>query len=896
MCGIAGYVGLSPDETLLTSMNDAQRHRGPDGEGIHVDGPCGLAHRRLSIIDVAHGQQPMATADGRYTIVYNGEVYNYLDLRAELETLGRTFTTDSDTEVVLEAFAQWGPEAFDRFNGMFGLAIWDRDEQRLTLARDHFGIKPVYVCPLPALDGSAVDGMPALLFASEIKPILASGHYDKRPNERTIYRYLRFRIHEDGRETFFDGIERLEPGEVLTVDASGLTRWPFTRLQEELAELALEQRPYDDAAAAEYKARLVESVRLRLQSEVPVGTSLSGGLDSSAVAVIINQLLGEDDETTRSVGARQNTFSAVFPNSINDEERYVDAVLEICRGHVDGHKILPTADEFKVDLADFIRTQEEPLISSGPYAQFQVMREATQHVTVLLDGQGADEMMAGYVPYYLTYLRQLRAQGAGLAVAELSKSLDVIYRLGRFRLQAKLRGKKDIPTAQLLAPDFVAAHRDETFTTEGANLKKRLIEDLFHNSLPSLLRYEDKNTMRFSLEGRVPFLDKEVVKFIFSLTDEAIIKDGWNKRILRDATRGMLPESINRRRNKIGFTTPQNEWFTRLKNHFYSIFLSESFANRPYVNATEVLHAFEGWIKGTNDVDSMTFWRLLNLELWLREFFDEPAEDAGEAALQRVKTDLEPNANKELDLTLDSGQVARRYPLRTELVNKDSDLDAAVMEHIDTFFGELPRAGEEHASATSGRWYLFISEKIIAITQGRSYFIWDIKVGRPARVLSRYVTRTPAGIGLGSPFTMQLAIEEAGLSRVLYAAAGGAVGKVIGRKGLFYELVGNDIRAIDGPTEYSAYPSNVSAKLAPKDPDAVAARLSAAIRARVPAAYRDTFAGTVVMDANDIGRNVLGTDVPGGDPERRRLEAMFADNPLGQGAEQTPMALVFERP
>lgn len=777
---------------------------------------------------------------------------------------------------------------------MFGLAIWDRDEQRLTLARDHFGIKPVYVCPLPERDGSTVAGMPALLFASEIKPILASGLYDKRPNERSIYRYLRFRIHEDARETFFDGIERLEPGEVLTVDATGLERRPFTRLKEELLQLAREQRPYDEAAAAEYQARLTEAVRLRLQSEVPVGTSLSGGLDSSAVAVIINRLLNEGDETTRSVGAEQNTFSAVFPNSINDEEKYVDAVLDICRGHVDAHKILPTADEFKVDLADFIRTQEEPLISSGPYAQFQVMREATKHVTVLLDGQGADEMMAGYIPYYFTYVRQLRAQGARLAAAELAKSLDVIYRLGRFRLQAKLRGKKDIPTTQLLGQEFAAAYAGETFTTEQRNLKKRLVEDIFHNSLPSLLRYEDKNTMRFSLEGRVPFLDKEVLKYIFSLSDEAIIKDGWNKRILRDATRGMLPESINRRRNKIGFTTPQNEWFMRLKNHFYSIFLSESFANRPYVNATEVLHAFEGWIKGTNDVDSMTFWRLLNLELWLREFFDEPAEDA-EAEVERVKTDLEPNRRKDLDLTLDTGEVVRRYPVRTDLVSKDTDLDARVLEHIDGFFAALAAGGPEHAAATSGRWYLFISEKIIAITQGRSYFIWDIKVGRPARVLSRYVTRTPAGIGLGSPFTMQLAIEEAGLGRVLYAAAGGAVGKVIGRKGLFYELVGNDIRAIDGPTEYSAYPSNVSAKLAPKDPDAVAARLSAAIRERVPAAYRDSFAGTVVMDANDIGRNVLGMDVPGGEPEKRRLEAMFADNPLGQGSEQTPMAIVFER-
>ncbi|HEU5144270.1 MAG TPA: asparagine synthase (glutamine-hydrolyzing) [Dermatophilaceae bacterium] len=886
MCGIAGYFGFAADELLLQRMNDSQQHRGPDGEGVFTDDLVGLAHRRLSIIDVAHGQQPMASADGRYTLVYNGEVYNYLDLRAELEALGRTFTTDSDTEVVLQAFAEWGSAAFDRFNGMFGLAIWDGQDKVLTLARDHFGIKPLYVCRVP---GSGAESA-AWIFASEIKPILASGHYEKRPNDRTIYRYLRYRIHEDGRETFFDGIERLEPGEMMTISASGVQRRPFTRLKEELAELASLQRPYDAAAAAEYRERLTEAVRLRLQSEVPVGTSLSGGLDSSAVAVIINRLINEGDKTTESVGAQQNTFSAVFTGSINDEERYVDDVLEICKGNIAAHKIRPTADEFKKDLLDFVRTQEEPLISSGPYAQYQVMREARNHVTVLLDGQGADEMMAGYVPYYFVYLRQLRAQGAVKAAGELSKSLDVLYRLGRFRLKAKLRGRKDIPTVQLLGAEFARDWAPERFLTEGSNLKKRLVEDLFHNSLPSLLRYEDKNTMRFSLEGRVPFLDKEVVKFIFSLSDEAIIKDGWNKRILRDATRDLLPESINRRRNKIGFTTPQGEWFMRLKNHFYGIFLSESFANRPYFNQTEVLHAFEGWIKGTNDVDSMTFWRLLNLELWLQEYFDEKPE---QVEAPRVKIDYEPNARKQLDLSLPSGEVVRRYPLRTELYAREDDLDAKTLAYVDRFFAGLPEAGPEHAAATSGTWYFFISEKIVAITQGRSYFIWDIKVGRPARVLSKYVTRTPAGIGLGSPFTMQLAIQEAGLPRVLYASAGGAIGKLIGRRGLFYELVGGDIRAIDGPTEYSVYPANVSAKLAPKDPDEVAARLSAAIRARVPAAYRDTFGGTVVMDANDIGRNVLGKDAPG---PKERYEEMFADNPLGQGSEQTPMAIVFERP
>ena len=889
MCGIAGYHGLPADLPLLARMNDAQAHRGPDGEGTFTDGLCGLAHRRLSIIDVAHGQQPMASADGRYTIVYNGEVYNYLDLRAELEGLGVSFTTDSDTEVVLAAFAQWGRAAFDRFNGMFGLAIWDTAEQRLTLARDHFGIKPVYVCRVPAPGG----GGEALLFASEITPILTSGLYEKAVDERSVYRYLRFRAHEDGTATFFAGIERLAPGEMLEADADGIRRTMFTALKEELLELAAEQRPYDEAAAAQYRDLLVESIRLRLQSEVPVGTSLSGGLDSSAVAVVINQLLNSGESTaTSSVGARQNTFSAVFPGSINDEERYVDDVLGICEGHVAAHKITPTADEFKADLLDFIRTQEEPLISSGPYAQFQVMREATKHVTVLLDGQGADEMMAGYIPYYFVYLRQLRARGATAAAAELAKSLDVLYRLGRFKLKAKLTLKKSVPTTRLLAADFVARYAGERFEVEGSNLKKRLVQDLFHNSLPSLLRYEDKNTMRFSLEGRVPFLDKEVLKFIFSLDDEAIIKDGWNKRILRDATRGLLPDSINRRRNKIGFTTPQDEWFMRLKNHFYGIFLSESFANRPYVNQGEVLAAFEGWIKGANDVDTMTFWRLLNLELWLREFIDDPGEGAEEAPQAAyVKSDLEPNPRRALDLTTAQGELVRRYPLRTDVFSAQDDLDARVLAHVESFFATLEAdGGAEHAAATKGPWWLFVSEKIVAISQGRSHFVWDIKVSRPARVLSRYVTRTPAGIGLGSPFTMQLAIEEAGLGRVLYAAAGGFAGKLVGRKGLFYELVGNDIRAIDGPTEYSVYPSNVSAKLAPKDPDGVAARLSSAVRASVPEKYRSTFAGTVIMDANDIGRNVLGADVPG---DWSRFEDMFADNPLGQGSEQTPVAVVF---
>jgi asparagine synthase (glutamine-hydrolysing) len=882
MCGIAGYYGLDSDQSLLETMNSCIAHRGPDGEGYYIDGSVGLAHRRLAIIDRAGGAQPMHSSDQSVTVAYNGEIYNYKALREELETAGRTFVTESDTEVLIQAYQEWGDDCFDKFNGMFAIALHDKTNNRFVLVRDHFGIKPLYYANVGDVSH------PKLVFASEISPILKTELIEKKPNDRIVYRYLKFRIHEEGTETFFAGVNRLAAGEMMIIDAAGLVIRPYTNLKQELAELAKIETPFAPGQIDEYREKLIESVRLRLQSEVPVGTSLSGGLDSSAVVAIINQLMQEKAKDVGSVGAQQNTFSAIFPNSLNDEEKYVDAVLAKCEGSITAHKIKPTADEFAKDIYDFIRTQEEPLISTGPYAQYKVMQEATNHVTVLLDGQGADEMMAGYIPYYFVYLRQLKARGQWVKLfTETATSFDVLLRLTRFKLQAKLLRRKNVPMTQLLNGDFKKEFTSETFTVTPNHLKHRLIEDLFGNSLPSLLRYEDRNTMHFGLEGRVPFLDKEVVKYLFSLSDEAIIHHGWNKRILRDAVDDLLPEMITKRRNKIGFTTPEVEWFMRLKNRFYGIFLSEEFAGRKYFDQNEVLVAFEGFIQGKNDTDSMLFWRLLNVELWLREFFDEkkPEEPT------REKTDYEANNNKQLDIKNDDGTF-RRYPIKTDLFAADTDLDDAVKGYVKRFFGGLSSAGGDNSKATKGKWYVFISEKVVAITQGRSYFIWDIKVSRWARLLSRFVTKTPYGIGLGSPWTMQLAIQEVGLLRVLYASVGGFIGKLLGKRGVFYNLVGDNIRAIDGPTEYSVYPANVSAKLAPKDPDNVAAHLSEIIRANVPAEYAETFGGTVVMDANDIGRNALGKDT---DNDNAYYEAIFADNPLGQSSEQTPIAIVFEQ-
>lgn len=898
MCGISGSYGFGADtEAIARRMNACLAHRGPDGEGIHVAGSAGLAHRRLAIIARESGDQPMTTADGEHTIVYNGEVYNYLELRSELEEAGRSFATESDTEVLLQAHAAWGTQAYDRFNGMFAFAIHDAATDTLTLARDHFGIKPLYYW--------ADEATGRVLFGSEIRALLESGQIEAAPDDRAVYRYLKFRAHDDDEQTFFAGIKRLMAGQMLIAGPEGVRIEPFTRLQDELREIASRPgRPYSEQVVAEYRERFEESVRMRLQSEVPVGTSLSGGLDSSAVAAVIAKHLREQpqDESYAAVGTRQNTFSAVFPNSRNDEERYVDALLADYQGQITPHKILPSSDEFLTDLEDFVRTQEEPIISSGPYAQYAVMREASQHVTVLLDGQGADEMMAGYNPYFYVYLRQLRRQKRLKELAsEVVGSRDILRKLAR----TKYSGRTSVPIEALLNSGFVAEHAGERVTSVQDDLKERLLEDTFRSSLPSLLRYEDKNTMRFSIEGRVPFVDKELLKFLFSLDESAIIHDGWNKRILRESMFGILPDVISKRRNKIGFTTPESEWFRKNAPALREVFASDSFASRPYFESRSVLALFDDYMANPDKHGTLMFWRLLNVELWMRAFFDGPAgasaatdDPAAIAATsgadadeqdEPAKSDYDPNPEKQLDLvSAADGRTWRRFPLQTGLIARDDDLEALVRGHVERFTAGLP-----DGALPAGRpWYVVISEKIVAISQGRSWFTWEIAPRRSATVLSRFVSRTPAGIGLGDPTTMELAIREVGLPRVVVASAIGAAGKVIGKRGLFYQVVGSNVRAIDGPTVYSAFPSNVSAKLPPKDPDAVSARLSAAVRAAdIPAELRESFAGTVVIDANDIGRNVLGSDVS---VPAEHLEATFADNPLGQGRQRTPLAILVD--
>ncbi|MFH0772862.1 MAG: asparagine synthase (glutamine-hydrolyzing) [bacterium] len=859
MCGIAGIHGIKNDD-LLRIFSKEMEHRGPDGEGFYFGDSVSLINRRLAIIDRKGGDQPIYNEDKSIVVIYNGEMYNYRELRKELEKEGHIFSTLSDTEVIVHGYEQWGDRCFDRFNGMFGIALYDIKKDRLLLARDHFGIKPLYF--------TLSEEYKPFAFASEIKPLLASHFVDVSPNERVIYRYLRYRIHDDGRETFFTGINRLLPGEMMIIEQGRSEIKSYTTLQNELLSLsnAAHTTNLSPSDIKEFKELLIDSISRRLISEVPVGTCLSGGLDSSTVVAVVNKLLLKHTRDATSVGSVQKTFSAVFPGSTNDEQSYIDALLATSK-KIRDFKILPDSKTFLKDLQTFVKTQEEPTISTGPYAQYKVMEKVRKEVTVVLDGQGSDEMMAGYLPYYFVYLRQLmeRQDIVGI-IREVWGGGDIFI---KFILQ-KLTAKKTVNTKKLLNAEFAEKQKHEYFTIEQKNLKKRLIQDIFSNSLQSLLRYEDKNAMKFSVEGRIPFLDFRLLRFIFKLSDKAIIKNGWNKYILRKATEDILPSVINKRRNKIGFTTPEHEWFLKEHKTIREYFTSEFFVSKAYLNQAELVMAFDAYVRGETD-DSMVFWRALNLELWLQTFFPTMNQTKKQ---QKVKKSIKP-------IVTVHQKEYERVLIPTHIFRKGEDF-------INSITSLVKKTLEMKTDSGGKKWFVVVTEKIVATAQGRAYFIWDINPSFFARFLSRFVSRVSYGIGLGSPWTMQLAIQEVGLPRILCATFVSMVTRPFGIKGMFYRVAGRSAAGIDGPTEYSLYPANVSAKLLPKDPTRVCKDIDRTIlnfKFQI-----SNYAGSVIIDANDIGRNILGNSTGIDD---KIIAEIFADNPMGQTDEQTPLTIVF---
>ncbi len=568
MCGIAGIVSstLGPVGRIV-DMVAAQAHRGPDGEGFMLcDGEqarfsadrravreavarVALGHRRLAILDTsAAGIQPMASPDGRDWVVFNGEIYNYRELREELRRAGFAFHTGTDTEVLLAAYRHWGTGCFTRFNGMWGVAIWDGERRRLVLSRDRFGVKPLHFVMLRE----------GIAFASEIKALLQAGLTRPRLHRRVAADFLKWGLVNHGTDTFFADVSAFPAGHFAEIDPDR----PDSIRPVRFWTLPLPRpapSPPPAEAAARFRDLFESSVALRMRSDVPVGSCLSGGLDSSAIVMLAARA------PEPQVGPFR-TFTACAADPRYDERRYADAVNRAVGAR--SAFVLPEETRFLVELPTLVWHQDEPFTTASIYAQWCVMRAAREAgVPVLLDGQGGDEVLCGYRKFYAFYLQQLLRQGAWLRflaeAALLAARGDrgmLRWREGARYLPEWLRRRtsnNDAAVAERFREAWNASRPD---LGAGEDLRERQVKDLTQLSVPALLRYEDRNSMAWSIESRVPFLDYRIAEFAVALAPELKLRHGKTKALMRSALADVLPREILERRDKMGFVTPQELW------------------------------------------------------------------------------------------------------------------------------------------------------------------------------------------------------------------------------------------------------------------------------------------------------------------------------------------------
>ncbi len=568
MCGIAGILSTNSADVTherLKKMTDIISHRGPDGEGhwISGSGQVGLGHRRLSIIDLSHeADQPMHYLN-RYTIVFNGEIYNYIELKEMLLKQGYQFKTQSDTEVLMALYDRDKENCLQLLDGMFAFVIYDQQENAAFCARDRFGEKPFFYSHVPGKH---------FLFGSEMKCLWAGG-IDKEINDPMMFNYLSFGYIENPKdlsETFFRNCTRLEHGHFIKIDVPSMRldikRYYDVSWQQVNPVITVEQ------AQHQFRELFYTSVQRRLRSDVTVGSSLSGGLDSSLVVCVIDELRKGGDQ-------KQNTFSAVFPGFKKDERKYMDYVL--AKTKVEPHFVTPNDDGLKNDIDKLSWHQEEPFGSASIYAQYCVMKLAKDnHTTVLLDGQGADEILAGYHSYYKPFFNGIKHSPAykyqlekynqlhstnpinGIAKKSLG---DIVRSISPALVKPGLRIKNIYKQtfSPVLDRDFYHQNKNSVFETSGNNfssLNEMLHSNTMQFGLQQLLRYADRNSMAHSREVRLPFLSHELVDFLFTLPETFKINEGWTKWIMRTTFENLLPREIAWRVDKIGYEPPQKNW------------------------------------------------------------------------------------------------------------------------------------------------------------------------------------------------------------------------------------------------------------------------------------------------------------------------------------------------
>ena len=634
MCGIAGIFAPSGfDPENLIAMTHLVKHRGPDGFGLAYFGlqpdsraQCfhdedghpeferprlGFGARRLAILDLSElGNQPMQIEDGQLWITYNGEIYNYIEIRKELEALGHRFRTGTDTEVILRAYDQWGSSCVNRFNGMWSFAIYDRRENQLFCSRDRFGIKPFYYFVSPDF----------FLFASEIKQILQCPGMPRVINEVVAFQYLEQGVQDHTGETFFTGIRQLQGGHSLHID---LSKPPLSMSIEKYWELPLTEGEDNARSEKSYIERFSElftqSVNRHLRSDVPVGSCLSGGLDSSSIVAIA---------AMSNRGSQLSSFSSCFELEALDERDFIREIVSSQK--LASHFVFPVAEGFWNDLNCLIWHQDEPVGGTSVYAQWCVMRAAQQaRVPVLLDGQGGDEILCGYRKFYVFYLWHLlkranpRLLPEGLAWILRVRSNNLSWTHAK-RYVSRPQGRKRSTVARVCSPDFLDRSRNIPAAQigPGKSLAQRQKEDLVRYSLPALLHYEDRNSMAHSVESRVPMLDHELAEFAVNCPPALKLRKGWTKWILREALRGILPDSVRLRKTKLGFETPQREWLSRdARGTIHSMLQQSELAAGRILSTANVRNEFQNFFaRKPGALTDIEMFRVLNLELWCRVF------------------------------------------------------------------------------------------------------------------------------------------------------------------------------------------------------------------------------------------------------------------------------------
>jgi asparagine synthase (glutamine-hydrolysing) len=582
MCGIAGILLHTPNTTApvhLKKMTDAIAHRGPDGEGFwsNEKNTVHLGHRRLSIIDLSsRAAQPMSLTN-RYKIVHNGEIYNYIEIRTFLQNKGYQFSTQSDTEVILAAYDFWKEKCLQQFDGMFAFAIWDEKEEKLFAARDRFGEKPFYY----------YEDAGNFIFASEMKALWAIG-VDKRVNDKMLLNYITLGHVQncvDKEQTFFDDIYSLPPSHYLTYIPASDKLSAITRYWGLNKEMKIDIAA--DDAIEKFTELLSTSVKRRLRSDVPVGTSLSGGLDSSSIVYSINQL---QQKNSKHAGKQLQTFSAIFPGFENDESKYIQAVS--ANLNIINYQTQPSALDLIEDFEKLCYHQEEPFQSSGIFAQYKVFELAKKNdVKVLLDGQGADEILAGYPRYIHWFLQEVLSRHK-LGATQIErrafrrngqlfrwdlKNVMAAFLPSHAAMQLEKREYRKTISHPDVSEDFLTLLKHQEWVGIHKPIVTKLNDILHFNitemGLEELLRFADRNSMAHGCEVRLPFLNHELLEFVFSLPSQLKMHDGWTKFLLRNAMDKKLPDEIVWRKEKIGFETPQQNW---MEDHAVQDYIHEA--------------------------------------------------------------------------------------------------------------------------------------------------------------------------------------------------------------------------------------------------------------------------------------------------------------------------------